>query len=814
MIKNWTRQLIQDIRYAFRMLAKNLSFTAIAVLTLALGITANTTIFSWISATLLDPVPGASRTNELVSVMKGERKSNPFPPFCYPDYADLRERSTSFSGILAHHDEFAALTDKSNPERVYISLVSANYFDVLDVKPFLGSIFPPEEEIKRGVTPSVIISYGLWQRRYGSDQSIVGKPIQVNKTLCTIAGVAPSGFRGCKSGLREDLWAPLVYRGEQLNIRGSQWLNVMGRLKPGVDRQQAETELGLQMKRIAEQYPESHQNSNQITLDPLWCSPFGANTYFCKILPMLLALAGVLLMLACANVANLVLVRSVARRREIAIRLSLGAGRFRLIRGLFLEYLLLALFGGAFAMLFTFWTSGTMASFVPSSTLPLAINEGDEQAVIVLASFVVSLVTSVIFGIIPALRSSRLAPVEIMKEESGSASTNLHKSRLAGTLVAAQISLSLLLLIVAGLFVRSLQKAEQQDAGFDPDKVLLVSYDIDSNGYSTNEGHVFNRQVLTRLETLPGIESVSIADFSPLSFSIHSEFFQVDEYESQPHESMEINCALVGPDYFRTVRTDLVSGREFSFQDTERSRLVAIVNEAFVNRYWPGHDPIGKKIKRWGRWVTVIGVARNAKYRRLVDPPEPCVYIPIFQTGNGNDWIIHARVAGDPHSYRSSVVKTVHELDPELPVFGITTLRSSMQLGSLFERIAGTFAGAFGLLSLLLASVGIYGVVAYTTQQRTREIGIRMAMGSTQGDIFRLVLKQGLRLAVSGLAIGLLLSTVLTHFLRGMLYGVSNMDIPTIAVVSIILCAVTMVACLLPARRAARVDPNTALRYE
>lgn len=567
------------------------------------------------------------------------------------------------------------------------------------------------------------------------------------------------------------------------------------------------------MKRIAEQYPDSHRSPNRITLDPLWRSPFGANVYFYKTLPMLLALACVLLLLACANVTNLLMVHSVARRREIAIRLSLGAGRFRLIRAILLESLLLALFGGAFAMLLTFWTAGTIVSFIPSTTLPLAIDRGADQG-IVMAAFAISLITSVIFGILPALRASKLSPVEVMKEESGSVSTGMRKSRLGSALVVAQISLSLLLLVVAGLFIRTLQNAEQQDPGFDKEKVLLVSYDIDSNGYSTSEGHVFNRKLLTELEALPGVESVTIADFSPLSFTIHSEFFQVDGYEPLSHESLEINCALVSPNYFRTLRTDLISGKEFSFQDTERSRLVAIVNEAFVNRYWPGQDPIGKKIRRWGRWVTVIGVARNAKYLRSIYPPKPCVYIPIFQTGNGNDWIIHARVSGDPQSYSSSIVEIVHSLDPELPVFEITSLSSSMRFGSFFERIAGTFAGAFGLLSLLLASVGIYGVVAYTTRQRTREIGIRIAMGAKPIDIFRMVLKQGFLLASAGVAAGLVLSAVFTQFLKGMLFGVSNMDIPTIAVVSIILCAVTMIACFLPARRAAKINPNNALRYE
>ncbi len=583
MIKIWIHHLIRDIRYAFRMLTKNPSFTAIVMLTLVLGIAANTTIFSWISAILLDPIPGAVRTGELVSVMKGEWSEHPTPPLSYPDYSDLRERSASFSGILAYHNEFAAITDRSKPERVYGSLVSANYFEVLGVKPFLGTVFPPEEEEQPGRSASIIISHGLWQRRYGADPAIVGKLIHVNRRLGTVIGVTPPGFRGCMPGLREDLWTPLAYRGEQLGECGSCWLNVLGRLKPGIDRRQAETELGIQMKRIAERFPESHRGPQQITLDPMWRSPFGANVYLAKTFPMLLAQAVVLLLLACANVANLLLVRSVARRREIAIRISLGAGRFRLIRGLFLESLLLALFSGVFAMLVTFWTSGTILSLIPSTTLPLAFDVNANRAII-LSSFIVSLITSMIFGVLPAMRSSKFSPVEVLKDESGSVSAGFRKSRLASTLVVAQISFSLLLLIVAGLFVRTLQKAEQQDPGFDPDRVLLASYDLDSNGHTVAEGNAFNRQLLDGLEALPGVESATIADFSPLSFSIHSEVYQVDGYDPQPHESMEISCAFVGPNYFRTVRTDIVSGREFSPQDTENAALVVVVNEAFVDR--------------------------------------------------------------------------------------------------------------------------------------------------------------------------------------------------------------------------------------
>ena len=595
--------------------------------------------------------------------------------------------------------------------------------------------------------------------------------------------------------------------------RDSYWLNAVGRLKPGVNRRQAEEELNLQMQRIVEQFPGSHRGPNQITLDPLWRSPFGANVYMYKSLPLLLALAAVLLLLACANVANLLLVRSVARRREVALRLSLGATRWRLVRQLLVESLLLALAGGALAMALTTWTAGTFAAFFPPiANLPLTLN-GHADRTVLLATMALSILTASIFGIVPALRTSSLAPIAVLKEEAGTISGGPQKLRLSSALVVVQISLSLLLLICAGLFIRSLQNAQRQDPGFDPNHVLLASYELGPVRYSDAQGIAFHRQVLSKLEALPGAESVTLADFSPLSFTLHSDIVQADGYIPQPGESMEIDRANVGPNYFRTMRTPLIAGREFTAQDGEKSQPVAIVNQEFCDRYWPRQDPLGKRIHVWGEWHTVVGVARNGKYRRLVYAPEPVVFLPLFQ-----DYfdlvIIHARVAGNPQAYAAAVERTVHDLNADLPVFGVTTLKSSMQMGSIFERIAGTFAGAFGLLALILAGVGIYGVIAYTTRQRTYEIAIRIAVGAQRADVFRLVLGQGLLLTLAGLAVGIGASLALTRYLKSVLFGVTATDVLTYVAVALLLCLVSLAACYIPARRATKVDPMMALRHE
>ena len=811
------RYVLQDLSYALRQLRKSPGFALTAILTLALGIAATTTILSWISATLFNPIPGAKNTGRMLSIEVGERSEHPTPPLSYADFADLRASTHTFSGMAAEHQDFISITGGARPERIFGELTSADYFEVLGVKPYLGRTLISTRSNERAGAPIAVLSYHLWQQRFGGDPDILGKTIQLNLHSYTIVGVAPKGFHGMMIGLRSDIFLPLgmipqVWGFNPIDSRGNQFFNVFGVLRPGADRRQADNELNLLMQQLVAQYPKNHPANNQVSTDPLWRSPFGLNVYLAGTLPILLALASVLLLLSCANVTNLLLVRSVARRREFAIRLSMGANRWRLIRQLMIEDMLIALGGGALALLATTWSATTLASFVPVTSFPLVMN-GAVDSRVLLGTIAMSLMTALISGVIPAIRASQLAPVAVLKDESLSTSGGLGKSRLASGLVIAQVALSLLLLVCAGLFVRSLQAAQRVNPGFDAGHVLLTTFDLDPLGYTDKAGTEFQRQVLERVEQLPGVESATLADFSPLSFTIHSEGALPEGYVPHLHESMEVDRGLAGPGYLHTLRTPLIAGRDIGAQDTANSQQVAIVNQAFVDRYWPGQNAVGKRIYDGHVQRVVVGVAGNAKYRRLVYDAAPLVLYPLAQRYE-NEVILHVRTQGDPQAAAFAVQEAIHQLNANLPLYSVTTLSDNLRNGSVFERLAVTFAGSFGVLALLLAAIGLYGVVAYTARQRTHEIGIRMALGADKRDIFSHVLGHGLRLTLMGLGAGLIAALFLTRFVRNLVFGVGTADWFTFAAVPVVLCVVALLACYLPARRAAQVEPMQALRTE
>lgn len=813
--------LWQDLRYGFRVLLKSPGFTLVAILTLALGIGANSTVFSWINATLLTPIPGMPHPTQVVSIVRGGQGDNPntADALSYLDFKDLRDRSQSFSGMTAFGLWPVSLTGQGKPIRIWATVASASYFDILGIHPMLGRGFLPSEDAAPNGAPVAVISYRLWKGHFGGNPAILGTTVHIDTHPFTIVGVTPPVFQGSFSGLRTELWIPVMMVPELtvdgsniLNDRGTSFLLVDGRLRRGVTRFQAEKEMNALAQQIASQFPDVHKARFGITLFPLWRAPNGGNAFFSVLLPILMALAGVVLLLACANIANLLLARSVSRQKEIAVRLSLGASRFRLIRQLLVENLIMALVGGAFALIVTFWTARRFMDFAPSSNLPVYVLV-PVDGMVILATFMISVLTCCLFGILPALRASALSPVSILKDESGGIAGGRRKVWLSNSLAVAQISLSFLLLVSAGLFIRSFRAEQKFDIGFNPKNVLLETYDLYPSGYSEATGIAFDQQILDKVRTLPGVETASIANWTPLGFSSSSDSFLPEGYVPGPHEMVNAGINTVSPGYFATTQIPILRGRDFSLSDSATSQKVVIINEALAKRYWRNQVAVGKRMKIQGGWATVIGIARTAEYYDLKEKPQPFIYLPLYQFYS-SDVILHVRTAGAPLASAATVTDAIHQLNSDLPVYDVSTLEVRTKTASFVQRMAGAFVGVFGGLALALAAVGIYGLIAYGTRQRTHEIGIRMALGARPRDVLRLILGQGIWLTGTGLLIGAAASLGLARLMSSLLFGVSASDPLTYIAVVILLAVVALLACYLPARRAMRTDPMVALRYE
>jgi predicted permease len=805
--------LLRDTRFAVRQLRRNLGFTIAATVILAVAICANSTIFSWINGTMLHPIPGARHTDELVSLMRGAWSTSPTPPLSYLDYRDLRDQNHSLTGLLAYHSDWIALTRAgAAPQRVYIGNVSANFFDVLGVKPLLGRFFLPGEETRPDAVPYVVLAYSLWKTRYAGDPQIVGKAIEIARHPVTVIGVAPEGFIGAAPGLRDDAWLtlnPLGTNEYRITHRSIAFLIVLGRLRPGVSREQATQDLETIMRRIVAAYPNDHLGTNTITLDPMWRSPFGANVYMADTLPILLAIAGVVLLLTCANVATLMLVRFVSRRREIAIRQSLGAQRVQLVRQMVLEGVILSAGAGAVALWLTSLTAKTFARFIPANSLPIALNGTVDQNV-VLGIVVLAALASVLSGALPAWRSSNVPASEALKDESSSISGGSHNRRLLSGLVVAQISLSLALLVISALLLQTLRNLSAGDPGFEQDHVLTASVGLYTAGYSDDEVDAICHKILDRVAVLPTVTVASLTDWMPMNFNRKTDDAYPEGYAPRPHESLEVQHAEVTPRYFETLGVPILEGRDFARYDDRKVPPVAIVDQTAAKQFWPGQDPVGKRLHIGNSVAAVIGVVKNTRHEFMNERPEPMVYISYFQ--RGFETIVQVRTQGNPNDIAPAVESAIHGIDGQLPVFDIRSMRQTTQMATIFAVMQSTFAGILAAIALILATAGIYGVVAYRTALRTHEIGIRVALGASPGDVLRLVLLQGLSLTAIGLSLGLALSFSLAHFIAAWLYGVGANDPLTVIVVVVLLGAMSVLACYFPARRATRVDPVAAIR--
>jgi len=807
----------QDLRYSLRTLFKKPVFTLVVVTTLALGIGANATIFTWIKAVLLASLPGIEKPEELVEIW-GATRNNSALSSSYLDYLEYRDQNSVLSGLIAHQVLPLNLGRGEKPERVWGAIVSGNYFDVLGVKALVGRTFLPEEDRTPNTNPVVVIGYGLWQRHFGADPNVLGRTITLNEHDFTVIGVAPKEFGSPFAGLALDVWTPVMMKDYvarphfSLTDRGSRWLMVMGRLKPGATVPQAQSNIAAIASRLEHEYPQTNEQMGVAVYSVLQ-SPFSLKQNMRPALAILMAAVAVVLLIACANVANLLLARAASRRKEIAVRLALGGSRGRLVRQMLTESFVLASLGAGLGLAIAFWTARSLAAFLPPYASRASFDTRSD-AVVFAFTLGLTVITTLLFGLAPTLHASKQDLVTAMKDNTATVGRGPRKISLRHALVITQVALSMVALISAGLFVRSLREAYKADPGFDPHGVLLASFDPFLSGYDESRGREFYRRLVERVRAIPGIQSATLARRLPLTDGgIAFANVAIDGYAPAKDEDMRLNYETVGPQYFQTMRIPFVHGRDFDERDQEGAPGVVIINETMARRYWPGGDALGRRLKLAKDWLVIVGIAKDVKNRSLGEAPQPFLYLPLFQDYRSN-MILVARTAVDPEKMFQSVRAAVVALDPEIPMFDTKTLEDHVGISLFLQRMAASLLSIFGLLALSLAAVGLYGVMAYAVAQRTRELGIRVSVGAKQSDILRLILGQGLMLTIIGMIGGLVIALAVTRLSAGLLYGVSAADPMTFTVVALILLAVALVAGYFPARRATKVDPMIALRME
>ncbi len=817
--------LLKDLRYALRMLLKSPGFTVVAVLALGLGIGANTAIFSVFNGMLWRPLPVKDPQQLVVVASKGTIADFP-NNLSYPDFLDYRELKTVFTDLVAYAPSPVNIGADGRPERAWAEMVSGNYFSMLGIAAVRGRTFAPDEGWVLGKDPVIVLSYKYWQKRFGGDAKVIGTTVTMNQHAFTIIGVAPANYRGAYYFLEPDMYLPLTVVGllqpdsaDMLTQRGAANLRVLGRLQPGVTSAQALAAAKPTDQRLAQEFPDTHKGMALVVIPELEARPEpGLGGFMSTATAVFMALVGLVLLIACANVANLILARANGRRKELATRTALGASRWRMVRQLLTESALLALCGGIVGLAFARWAAWGLMSIQIPGDLPLKLFDLRMDWRIFAFSFVIALATGVVAGLVPALQASRTDIAETLKAggRSGGASAGHHRFR--NTLVVGQVAVSLLLLACAGFFVRSFQNSAREDMGFRQDHTLMMSLDLGLQGYKEERGQQFYKQLSERVKSLPGVRDAAITSYIPMGYENSlANIYPEGEAIAEKAQIQDAFIDMAQPAYFRAAGTPVIAGREFTDADTATSPKVAIVNETFARKIWPGLDPVGKVFRtaKDGPPIQVVGMTRTGKYLYLYEPPQLFVYFPMAQRySNVAALIVYTQ--DDPQQLVGPVREQIRQLDAGLPVYGITTMEAHVKYGKplLPARLGAMLVGAFGLLGLVLASVGVYGVVSYSVSQRTQEIGIRTAMGAQPFNVLAMVLRQGMTMAGIGTAVGIVLAFLLFRGLHSMLYGVKSTDLVTLFSVSALLLGVALVASYIPALRATRVDPVVALREQ
>ncbi|HEV2616749.1 MAG TPA: ABC transporter permease [Candidatus Acidoferrales bacterium] len=825
----FVESLLQDIRFAFRMLRKSPGFTVVVVLTLALGIGANTAIFSVVDWLLLRPLPGVKDAGQMTYLSVQLKEGGTHRQFSYPNFEDIRKQSASVFSDVAGLQLFQrdGLRAEGKNLRIWTNYVTGNYFEMLGVRPAVGRLILPSEGKVAGADPVLVLSYSYWQAQFGGDPSVVGMKATVNGQPVTIIGVTPKGFSGTLAILDTQGYLPFgmanaisVDKSDFLTNRGETndaGLMLIARLKPRVKLAAAQPVLNVVAEQLAEKYPKI-DSWKSMHAAKLTAAPPGNDSLpvIAAIAGLFLSLAGLVLLLACVNVANLLLVRAGARSREMAVRAALGAGKKRLMRQLLTESILLALLGCAGGIVLGIVASRALSSINVGSAVPFRLDFNFNWRVFAYA-FTAALFTGIAVGLVPALRASRSNLNEIL-HEGGRTSTG-GQQRLRNTLVGAQVAGSLMLLVIAGLFVRSLQKVQHMDLGFDPSHVLNFSMDPHEAGYSSAKGAQFFHDLVERVRALPGVHSASIAASVPLGLNTLDSTIKIAGHEvAQGREAPAAGYDAVTPGYFETLHIAILQGRDFLESDTKDSQHVAIINEAMARKYWPGQDPIGQQFtseEDSNHTLQIVGVVKDSRTDDITGRVQPFFY-QAFAQKFMTPATLQVRTVAAPESMASGILEVIRVAAPALPVFDVQTMTQSLgtfdTIGP-FQLGAG-LAASLGILGLILAVLGIYGVVSYAASQRTHEIGIRMALGAQPAQILGMFLRQGLLIVGVGTSVGIVATLAISRVLSSFLVGVTGSDPFTYAGVSILLAIVTLAACYIPARRATKVDPMVALRYE
>jgi macrolide transport system ATP-binding/permease protein len=810
--------LIADVRYSFRSLIKSPGLTLAAILSLGLGIGANTTIFTWVQAVLFRPIPLAAEPST-IRIAAMENREGQSRSWSYPNFVDFRDRAKLID-IVGQDDQTFSIAVDDTAERAWGALVSGNYFDVMGIRPAAGRFFTAQDDVTPGGHPVAVLSYANWQRRFAGDPSVIGKQITINNTPITIIGVAPEGFIGSFLGVSSAAWVPMAMQkemmgGDRMNQRGNGWFQAIVRLKPGVSAEQAQAEASSIMAQLEQEYREFN-DGRRLRIVQTWEAPFGAGTVLAPLLGVLSILVALVLVIACANVANLLLSKAVSRRREVAVRLSLGASRARLIRQLLTESFMLAAFAGITGVVMAYWTMDVIMAFVPPVDMPIDLGLRMDGNTLLFA-LIVSMLTGLVFGLVPALQASSNQTINALKEEGRSGSGGRVTGRLRSALVVAQVAVCLVLLVAATLFLRSFIAAQSLSPGFDASHVATASMDMFPSGYTGERHRDFQRRAIEAVSAIPGIQSAAFGSRLPLGFGGNSSTsVGVDGYVPRENEEIVITYTTVGAKYFATMGIPIRQGREYNDTDTLESPRTLVINESMAKRYWPEGNALGGRIRLGQNVAEVIGIVADSKYSSINERPLPQLFFPMSRSETSS-LRLFAKASGDPAPLVAEIRNAIRGIDPALPVYDARTLNEHMQIAVFAQRMAADLLGAMGVLALLLAAIGLYGVMAYAVSQRTQEMGIRLALGASPGSLLNMIVGQGMKLTTIGLVIGL--AVALGAFgsigaVRTLLPGISPLDPITFIAVPIVLGLIALLASWIPGRRAGKVDPLVALRYE